>query len=190
MSADSCGNIAAKFSRTVQTKYQQRGETMRYVWIVLLTLLISSCVPPAEEVDSTEDFVTKFHGSWALESVKEIDENGVESFKEAFGRLTYAPSGNMVAIAAGPDRDVREVDNLNELDEGEMRTVLTDFVAYTGAYRVDPEANTVTHSIQASLNPNDVGKDVVRTFEFLDEDRIMLCPEEEAVELIWKREQP
>ncbi len=161
---------------------------MRYVWIVFLALLISSCAPAAKEGDSTEDFVTKFQGSWTLVSLKEIDENGEESFIDAFGRLAYAPSGNMVAVLAGPDRDVREVDNLNELDEEEMRTVLTDIVAYTGAYRVDPEANTVTHSIQASLNPNDVGRDVVRSFEFLDEDRIVLRPEEVTVELIWQRE--
>jgi len=161
---------------------------MRYVWIIILTLLVSSCTPPAEEVDSTEDFTTRFYGSWTLVSLKEIDENGEESLIDAFGRLAYAPSGNMVAIVAGSGRDVREVNNLNELDEKEMRTVLTDIVAYTGAYRVNPEANTVTHSIQASLNPNDVGKSVVRKFEFLDDDRIVLRPEEVRVELIWQRE--
>jgi hypothetical protein len=163
---------------------------MRYVWIVLLSLLVSSCAPPAAEVDSTEDFAAKFHGSWKLVSLKEIDENGEESFTDAFGRLIYDPSGNMAVVVMKPGRNVREVDSYDELNEEEVRTVLNDSVAYTGTYSVDPEANTVTHSIQASLYPNWAGTDGVRSFEFLDEDRIVLRPEEATVELVWQMERP
>jgi hypothetical protein len=51
--------------------------------------------------------------------------------------------------------------------------MLESYMAYAGTYDYDPETKTVTHHVQLSNDPTDLGSNLVRTVEF-DGDRVTL----------------
>ncbi|HSF14753.1 MAG TPA: lipocalin-like domain-containing protein [Vicinamibacteria bacterium] len=176
---------------------------MRIPIIVCAAFLAGSCAgPPGEqpveraEASPPEGIASMFHGSWSLVSWTDTNEDG-ETFSpygdDPFGRIVYAPSGNMAVVLMGQGREIdSEIGSrggaFGELNPDEMRTVLTRFFAYSGSFTVDEEAGTVTHHIEAALAPNWVGGDRVRKFEMVNDDRIVLRPEEGTSQLTWQRE--
>jgi hypothetical protein len=55
----------------------------------------------------------------------------------------------------------------------ELRDALGGYYAYFGTYKVDPVRHVVTHHIQASLRPSEVGIEYERPYRF-DGDRLIL----------------
>src|SRR5262245_49062163 len=53
-------------------------------------------------------------------------------------------------------------DLLAGVTPSEIRDAHTGYYAYFGTYTVDESARTVTHHIQASVRPEEVGRDYVR----------------------------
>jgi hypothetical protein len=89
------------------------------------------------------------------------------------------------------DRPAVSADRTEELTPEERSTPATGLFSYSGKYSVNEEAQTVTHHIEACINPNWVGTDRARTFERTQENQIKLTATEltPQSELFWQREE-
>ncbi len=119
-------------------------------------------------------------GSWQLIA---LEDHRVPNPSFAFGRgsrgvIMYTPTGYMAvqiwrtpqpAFAAGYDKA-----NLQQL-----KAVYEAFYAYNGKYDVDMSNRIVTHRIEASLRPEEIGKHYERAFE-VSADRLTLTPMREG----------
>ena len=67
----------------------------------------------------------------------------------------------------------------------EAKAALAGYVAYFGTYSIDPQARTVTHHREGSVQPGDVA-DLVRGYEFVGE-RLILSPPGSTYQVVWER---
>jgi hypothetical protein len=64
---------------------------------------------------------------------------------------------------------------------GEEKVAAFDnYLAYYGAYTLDLKAQTITHHLEDSSQPNWRGVNNVRWFEFQGNDRLLLIPREDG----------
>jgi hypothetical protein len=101
-------------------------------------------------------------GAWTLLSYQEVPVDGSEPFEplgpEPQGIIMYTPDGYMSAQLAKPHRP--------HFTSGDWFTGSTDdyvaeastYIAYTGPFHVDEEAQTLTHSMFISLFPDWTGQ--------------------------------
>jgi hypothetical protein len=82
---------------------------------------------------------------------------------QPIGRLFYSPSGHVALQMMRQGRAQAISEPAPPDDAGNARTAL-GYDAYFGAFTVDERAGTVTHHIEGSLFPEDLGKDFVRRF--------------------------
>lgn len=100
------------------------------------------------------------------------------------GLLWYDAAGNM-AVQIMPDR--RRSNYADALPTAEeARDALLGYTAYFGTFRVDEKTRTVIHYRTGNINPGGLGE-VVRRYEFLSDDRIVLTPVESGAGLTWER---
>jgi hypothetical protein len=71
----------------------------------------------------------------------------------------------------------------------DLRRLIAGYTAYYGTYDIDVDASIVTHHVEASLNPNGVGRDLKRRYTF-EGNRLVLTDENAGVRirLVWDRE--
>ena len=113
----------------------------------------------------------RFHGAWRLVS------------PVADGMLCYDSSGEMI-VQSAPRRERPR--SGEQPTPAEALAALDGHVAYFGRYSVDEKAGTVTHHQRATVQP---GKavDLVRAYEFVGADRLVLRPVGRAGEIVWER---
>ena len=69
----------------------------------------------------------------------------------------------------------------------EANAALIGYTAYFGTYTIDVQAGTVTHYRKGNINPGAI-TDVVRRYEFVGDNRVILNPvENPANKLAWER---
>lgn len=142
------------------------------IWIASLALVLAS----AGMSQTGKSTAKELEGSWTLVSWTSKNDAGetIHPYGEdAFGRIVYSSNGTMLVVLSGQGR-------ASVSDSG--------FFAYSGGYTVDENEGTVTHHIEACSNPEWVGRDRTRRFEFLAADRVALRPVESSAELVWQRE--
>jgi hypothetical protein len=88
------------------------------------------------------------------------------------GRLFYDASGVMMLQMMRLGRAAAIGTPANPKDSANPRIVL-GYDAYFGTFAVDEKAGTITHHVEGSLFPEDLGKDFVRRF-VLDGDTLTL----------------
>ena len=88
------------------------------------------------------------------------------------GRLVYDASGAMTLQMMRAGRTDPIATPSNARDRSNPRVVL-GYDSYFGRYTVDETAGTVTHHVEGSLFPEDLGEDWVRPFT-LDGDTLTL----------------
>jgi Lipocalin-like domain len=88
------------------------------------------------------------------------------------GRLFYDASGVMMLQMMRLERTAAIGKPTSAKDETNPR-VLLGYDAYFGRYTLDERAGTITHHVEGSLFPEDLGKDFVRGFT-LDDDTLTL----------------
>lgn len=84
-------------------------------------------------------------------------------------------------------------DYVHAIKVEEATALSAGYTAYYGAYDIDETKKTVTHHVEADLDPDSIGRTRIRFVEFLAEDRILLkYPYRDGREdsLIWERERP
>jgi hypothetical protein len=139
-------------------------------------------------------------GVWRLVSIETIRPSGEVVYpfygKHPEGLLMYDRSGWMsVQIVSDPKPTVPTASSR----EGFMAsrpadkiTAIDGYYAYCGTWSVDAAASAVTHHIQQSLDPGEVGEDVVRKLS-VDDNRLTLVAkthemgEDRQRRLVWER---
>ena len=108
-------------------------------------------------------------GSWELQS-RTVQRAGGEVIDDAvlgerpIGRLFYSSSGHMALQMMRQGRAQAMTEPAAPADAKNARVVL-GYDAYFGTFTVDEAAGTVTHRVQGSLFPEDLGRDFVRRFK-------------------------
>ena len=112
-------------------------------------------------------------GTWRLvEYSFETDRVAPSRGGKAVGLLQYDGTGHMsVQIMFDRPKYAGSVPTGDE-----AKAALLGYTAYFGTYTLDDRARTVTHHREGSLNPGDVGRDLIRRYEFPSPDRLVLTP--------------
>jgi hypothetical protein len=115
----------------------------------------------------------RFVGTWRLVSNAQT------------GIMIYDSLGNMAAQVM-PNRERRKY-AAGEPTPEEAKDAITGYLAYFGTYSVDEQARIITHHRKGNINPGQVGDDVVRTYVFESNDRLVLTPAGSTNKIVWER---
>jgi Lipocalin-like domain len=107
-------------------------------------------------------------GAWQLvtRTVKKSDGSSIDDpvlGQQPLGRLFYDASGVMMLQMMRQGRSAAIGTPANPRDASNPRVVL-GYDAYFGRFTVDERAGTITHHVEGSLFPDDLGDDFVRPF--------------------------
>ena len=128
---------------------------------------------------SQDEIAKRFIGMWRLVSAPTPARG-----QNPTGFIIYDKSGNMAAQIM-PDRPRPKFTATQPTPE-EAKEALNGYTAYFGTYTVDANAKTVTHHRTGNINPGGAAT-VVRRFEFVGDDRVVLRPAENENVLTWER---
>jgi hypothetical protein len=139
--------------------------------VTLLVLLasgavVSSCGRQGQGAPTARDRIV---GAWELQS-RTVQRAGGEVVDDPvlserpIGRLFYSSSGHMALQMMRQGRAQAITEPAGQAGAASARVVL-GYDAYFGTFTVDEAAGTVTHHVQGSLFPEDLGKDFVRRFK-------------------------
>ena len=153
--------------------------------LVLGTFVLTAVAPHARQNDTRQPVSSPFQGqprpaeptsgaaqrlvgAWQLESrtVRRSDGTLVADpvlGERPLGRLFYDASGVMMLQMMRLGRTAAISPPANSPDGTNPRVVL-GYDAYFGRFGVDERAGTITHRVEGSLFPEDLGKDFVRGF--------------------------
>ena len=137
----------------------------------LAVVLLAAPVTGAQTAAAPD--TPRFVGTWRLVSNTQT------------GIMIYDSLGNMAAQVM-PNR-VRRKYAAAEPTPEEAKDAITGYLAYFGTYSVDEQAHIVTHHRKGSLNPGQVGDDVVRAYVFESNDRLVLTPAGSTNKIVWER---
>lgn len=144
-----------------------RGRAAAALAVVLLAAPITGAqTTPARDT-------ARFIGTWRLVS------------DTTTGMMIYDNLGNMAAQVM-PNRMRRPYAAAQPTPE-EAKDAITGYLAYFGTYSVDEQARIVTHHRKGNINPGQVGDDVVRTYVFESNDRLVLTPAGSTNKIVWER---
>ena len=134
---------------------------------------------------------TTLVGTWKLVSASSATRTG-ERCESPYGQspagfLTYTEDGRVTALISYDGRKPLSVGAGSE----EQAEAFKTFLAYAGKYTLS--GDKVTHHIEVSSIQNYVGKELVRTVKFGDDQITLVTPPTpvngkiQIVELIWQR---
>jgi len=147
-------------------------ETGVRVALFLTVFALASCAPsPAR---TTRD---RMLGAWELRS-RTVKSAGGDTVADPIlgaqplGRLYYDASGRMGLQMMRQGRQ-QALTVPEDADQAKNARIVTGYDSYFGTFTVDDAAGTVTHHVEGSLFPEDLGKDFTRRFR-LDGDTFEL----------------
>ncbi len=143
--------------------------------LILVVLVAGATGLSMPMVHAADDARNPFVGNWTLVSFHTYPADGEPVDRKMTGRIMYDAAGNMAAQLM-PQAKTEE-------------RVTPGYVAYFGTYAVDTEAGTVTHSAAGSNFSRWVGTDLVRHFEFADDQLTLSLKEGDRItgSLVWAR---
>ena len=117
----------------------------------------------------------RFLGFWEIDRIERqtLDGSTVPTTQYAEGYLIYMPSGYMAVHLMRPDRVPYE--GLRPT-AAEADAAMRSYVSYFGPFSVHAAEGVVVHRRAGHLNPNDVGVNARRAFEFRDGQLILKPP--------------
>ncbi len=121
--------------------------------------------------------VNKFIGSWQLINCKLFNFEQQEipdPFHNASGLIVYTKEGSMSAQIMqnyAKDQFIKKINNLSQEDYKEL---FHKYIAYYGTYNINNQDQTITHKVIGALWPQMIEKSFTRSFEFKDEDTLIL----------------
>lgn len=123
------------------------------------------------------DDVQRFLGFWEIDRIERrlLDGDGGEVPTEQYaeGYLIYMPSGYMAVYLMRPGRDLYEA---SRPTAAEADAAMRGYVSYAGPFSVHTEEGVVVHRQAGHLDPNRVGDDARRAFEFRDGQLVLEPP--------------
>ena len=154
--------------------------TVRVMKKSRVLLLIFCCASSFSAAPPQDTAGKKLVGAWRLVSVEGTDATFHFAYDHPTGIITYDGSGWMAVqidikgvrkpFVKGPASGTSE----------EKVAAFDNYIAYYGTYKLDLEAQTITHHLEDASPPNWRGVDNVRWFEFLGNDRLLLIPREDG----------
>jgi hypothetical protein len=130
-----------------------------------------------------------FPGQYRLVASRVTWQDGRQTdlhLSNALGRTQYNDDGTMWVLLTPLDRHCINNDLAATVDE--YRQLLQGVIAYYGRYSVDETTRTVTHCIEAALNPEWVGKTLLRSFVFSgDSLALTITGRARVVETVYER---
>ena len=141
----------------------------RRVMAIGLILLVSCCGSLGHaSTQSKQGAREQIVGAWQLESRTVRKANGEVLLdpvlgKQPIGRLFYDASGYMMLQMMRQERTQAVSVPSNQQDAANPRIVL-GYDAYFGTFHVNEADGTITHHVEGSLFPEDLGKDFQRVF--------------------------
>ena len=158
----------------------------RFSALVTMLIIVVLASQPMGQSRSENEGAKRVVGMWRLVSIVQDGGQAPNRGARPTGLIVYDASGQM-SVQIMPDR-IRAKFAATDPTPEEAKEALRGYTAYFGTYTVDERAGTVTHHRQGSVNPGDVGGDLVRRFEFAPGDRIVLTPLENPTRrLTWER---
>lgn len=145
--------------------------TRRSVQLLLVVgaLAIEAALPGAEPPNTRppQTAAQRLAGAWELQT-RTVEANGKPISDPVLGarppgRLFYDASGVMALQMMRTGRAAAIGTPGNPQDQANPRAIL-GYDAYFGRFTVDERAGTITHRVEGSLFPEDLGKDFVRQF--------------------------
>ena len=136
------------------------------VTLALSTLALAAALPQgARTVSGVSQRIV---GTWLLTSrtVRRADGTALADpvlGDKPLGRLYYDATGVVMLQMMRMDRASAIGRPANPQDAANQRAIL-GYDAYFGRYTIDERARTITHHVEGSLFPEDLGKDWVRPF--------------------------
>jgi hypothetical protein len=131
-------------------------------------------------------------GVWRLERVESTGPDGLHLpyGEKPVGRLTYDSAGRMSAFVMRAGRTPVGANRLQDAAPGELRDLVSGFVAYCGTFEVDEAACAVTHYVELALHPGWVGTQLRRTYEFSGDSVTLtaVTAPGTTARLVWRRE--
>jgi Lipocalin-like domain len=136
--------------------------------IATLTLTAALEQPQAQTARQALSAAQRIVGAWQLvtRTVRKADGTILADpvlGAQPLGRLYYDASGVMMLQMMRLGRTAAIGTPANPKDAANARVVL-GYDAYFGKYTIDERAGTITHRVEGSLFPEDLGKDFVRLF--------------------------
>jgi len=137
-------------------------------FVLLLVLTLGLTVRTAKPSSPGPD-AQRFVGAWRVVSVTDTRPDGIEVpdlylGAHPVGLGIYEAKGYVCNGFMNPDR-AKWVDGSSGT-QVEMAKAADGYDAYCGTYEIDEGRKTVTHHLRVALVPNDVGADLIRTYEF------------------------
>jgi hypothetical protein len=135
--------------------------------IGLILLLGAAAVFGRASAQSQPGARARILGAWQLES-RAVQTGGQEVVdpvlgQQPLGRLFYDASGRMSLQMMRHGRVQAITTPSNPQDATNQRVVL-GYDSYFGTFQLNESAGTITHHVEGSLFPEDLGKDFVRSF--------------------------
>jgi hypothetical protein len=129
------------------------------------------------------DEAKRLVGTWRLVSIATgtVRHNRGE---RPTGLLHYDDNGYM-SVQIMPSRSRSKWSNGGPTPD-EAKDSLGGYTAYFGRYTIDENKDLVVHHRMGNIRPGAFGK-IVRRYEFLSEDTLLLTPVESKTRLIWAR---
>lgn len=171
-------------------------------WEEMMLNYIDIAVKPDEEpirVLQRSPFVAtgardRFLGTWRLVSFDATQADGTKTqpYGDApEGRIQYEKSGRMSAMLMQSDRKKVSTPLPQNATVDELRELTRSITSYYGDFEVDEAKQIVTHHLKFANNPNWVGTDLVRSYQF-ENNRLILSADSPlqtggTLRLVWER---
>jgi hypothetical protein len=130
----------------------------------LLTVSLLALVPAARAQSSAA--AQRFVGTWRLVSIAGAPCDASFSEDGPAGIIMYDNTGHMAVQFSRRAKRPGFAKGTNAGTVEEKAAAFNSYGAYYGTFTVDPAAGIVTHHLEGSVNPTEVGNDNVRYYEF------------------------
>ena len=161
---------------------------MRYFRLLCLLSTLGSVVRPVQAQGTPVP--PAIIGTWLLESIADSLESDSVAYwmgPHPTGAIIYTASSHISVqfmrdprpvppgAAAGELNGTRVAgaDPFQSLGVAELRDVVTGYYAYFGRYQVSAAGDSITHIVETSLRPNEVGATYRRAIR-IDRDRLFI----------------
>ena len=138
--------------------------TARVITLVVLACGSAALSVRAQQSSDATRVRQQLIGSYKLISYIAYDANGAATtLPYSVGQISYDAAGRMSAQLM---RSGRAKLTTPGAPEAERAAAFGTYIAYFGAYTIDADKHTVTHHVEGAMNPNMVGSNLVRHYEF------------------------
>lgn len=123
-------------------------------------------------MNTSDTDIRRLAGAWRLVGFSGDEYAMRTRGQNSTGLVIYDPTGVM-SLQIMPDVALRSTFAAKEPTPAEAKMAFSGYQAYFGTYSVDTGAKTVTHHLEANLDPGQIDNRT-RSYEFVGEDKLVL----------------